>query len=250
MRASCSTTRSTAWPSGRFCLRGLGIAVLAVLLSVPSPSQDRDNPDLRLFRLINGSQLADRDGFFEILDHTTLPLFAVVPGAFLAHGLSADHRSALTTCLMLSLAELGSLGGTLLLKEIVRRPRPFESLADVRVKHRWSAGGYAFPSGHTSGAFSIAAMLALRYPRLTVIAPVVTWGILVGYSRIYLGVHYPSDILGGAVVGTVTAILVWQFRSDLDRLSGRMVGPSVRSLPPVGGLVARTDLVRFSIPFD
>jgi undecaprenyl-diphosphatase len=84
------------------------------------------------------------------------------------------------------------------LKPLVGRERPFASITDVAV-----IGGRptdaSFPSGHSANAFASGYVLAHVVP-----AGAVGWWLLaasIAYSRIYLGVHYPSDVLGGAIVG-------------------------------------------------
>ncbi|WP_256604704.1 phosphatase PAP2 family protein [Sphingobacterium multivorum] len=68
-----------------------------------------------------------------------------------------------------------------------------------------TAGGYSFPSGHTSSAFATASALSRAYSKWYVVAPSLLWASSVGYSRMYLGVHFPSDVLTGAVLGTGAA---------------------------------------------
>lgn len=63
------------------------------------------------------------------------------------------------------------------------------------------AHGQSFPSGHTSLAFATATELTIQYKKWYVAVPAFIWAGSVGYSRMYLGKHYPSDVLGGAVVG-------------------------------------------------
>jgi undecaprenyl-diphosphatase len=77
--------------------------------------------------------------------------------------------------------------------------RPFESYSDIIKK--LDGGGASFPSGRTSAAFATATYLSLEYLKLYVIVPSYSWASSVGYSRMYLGVHYPSDVLGGMIVG-------------------------------------------------
>ncbi|MFC0040720.1 phosphatase PAP2 family protein [Actinomadura rayongensis] len=84
------------------------------------------------------------------------------------------------------------------LADAIERPRP--SAADWAVH----AGGFAFPSGHTTTAATAAGLLVwaacaqLRGPRRTiVVAAAVTWAVAVGVTRIWLGVHWPSDVVGG-----------------------------------------------------
>ena len=67
--------------------------------------------------------------------------------------------------------------------------------------------GRSFPSGHTSLAFSTAASLSIQFNKWYVTLPAYLWAGSVAYSRMYLGVHYPTDVLGGAAVGIGSAYL-------------------------------------------
>ena len=96
-------------------------------------------------------------------------------------------------------------GGWLLntvLKEVFHRSRP-------DIQHLVAAGGYSFPSGHAMGAMVFYGLLAywlwhdnpMRTPRVVVSVTFPVIVVLVGLSRIYLGVHYPSDVVGGYAAG-------------------------------------------------
>ncbi|HEX9615400.1 MAG TPA: phosphatase PAP2 family protein, partial [Bacteroidota bacterium] len=111
------------------------------------------------------------------------------------------------------------------LKEAIARQRPFEALSDVLVKHCWSAAGPSFPSGHASLAFSIATVISLKYGKASVTVPLFLWATSVGVGRIYLGLHYPSDVLGGAVVGLASGFVAWSLRAELNRFSRNVAGP-------------------------
>ena len=84
------------------------------------------------------------------------------------------------------------------IKEIVKRPRPFVDLNNVRLL-LGPREGYSFPSGHATTSFCIATVIAMRYPKLRY--PAFIAAILVALSRPYVGVHYPSDILAGSILG-------------------------------------------------
>ncbi|MDF1495395.1 phosphatase PAP2 family protein [Caproiciproducens sp. CPB-2] len=89
-----------------------------------------------------------------------------------------------------------------LMKAVIRRPRPFIYLEDVRVVGI-RARGKSFPSGHTSQAFYMATML-LQYFQGNFAAALVLYVLasLVGATRMYMGMHYPRDVLAGAILGT------------------------------------------------
>ena len=90
------------------------------------------------------------------------------------------------------------------IKKLVKRPRPF--LTDLKLTPVYRPGEYSFPSGHTSSTFGMTTALWRSYPRWYVIAPSLLWSSAVGYSRMYLGVHYPTDVGSGAALGIGSAL--------------------------------------------
>lgn len=88
------------------------------------------------------------------------------------------------------------------IKHYFRRRRPFIDLVQA-ISVGKKPGTYSFPSGHSAAAFAGAWLLARHYPRLTPLW--YTVAALTGFSRVYLGAHYPGDVLSGAVAGTVIA---------------------------------------------
>jgi undecaprenyl-diphosphatase len=88
------------------------------------------------------------------------------------------------------------------LKQRIKRDRPCVVISGV-YKRISPSDQFSFPSGHTAAAFVIATSISHFLPVLLV--PVYFWALLVGISRIYLGVHYPTDILAGLVIGIFSA---------------------------------------------
>ena len=90
------------------------------------------------------------------------------------------------------------------LKQLIKRPRPF--LTNPNLNPVYRPGEYSFPSGHTSSVFGMVTSLSRAYPKWYVIAPTYLWAASMGYSRMYLGVHYPSDVGAGALLGVGSAL--------------------------------------------
>ena len=95
---------------------------------------------------------------------------------------------------------------TEVLKPIINRKRPVDSYPGEVFTISPAHSG-SFPSGHTSLAFSTATTIALQYKKWYIVVPAYLWAGSVGYSRMYLGKHYPSDVLAGAAVGIGSAFL-------------------------------------------
>ena len=100
---------------------------------------------------------------------------------------------------------IGSVITNLVLKTAVARIRPYdavEGLVPLVKKLR----DYSFPSGHTCASFSCAVVYYKMYPDIKGKGAMVL-AVLIALSRLYVGVHYPTDVLGGAIVGWLSAIL-------------------------------------------
>jgi len=107
------------------------------------------------------------------------------------------------------------------LKYVVSEPRPFVTLENVRVLTDEALGYYtSFPSGHTSGSFAFAVVVGLKYKikylgNLRLIYPLLIYAVVVGFSRIYIGVHYPFDVIVGAVIGVISAVIVLKLEKKI-----------------------------------
>jgi len=93
------------------------------------------------------------------------------------------------------------------LKYTVNRQRPYTQYPTLINPYNNSEIDKSFPSGHTSAAFSVATSLAIQYKKWYIVAPAYLWAGSVGYGRLYLGEHYPTDVIAGAAIGAGSAWL-------------------------------------------
>jgi undecaprenyl-diphosphatase len=105
---------------------------------------------------------------------------------------------------------------TEILKYLVERPRPYEVLEGVHVLT--GVDNSSWPSGHTVASFTGAIILGKEYGYLLLI-----FAFLVGFSRIYNGDHYPFDVLSGALIGILIALLFLRFEKDIINLKGKLM---------------------------
>ena len=91
-----------------------------------------------------------------------------------------------------------------LLKKMFKRPRPCDFLLDLTA-HVTPSDKFSLPSGHTAAACLMASIVAHYYPPFAVLA--YSWAALIGLSRVLLGVHYPSDVVAGMLLGITIASL-------------------------------------------
>lgn len=122
-----------------------------------------------------------------------------------AGGLFANRRTRPLSLVLVSGLLIGVLICNLLLKNTVARPRPCHLLpesARIRVPK-----DYSFPSGHTMSSFIAASILT--HVNFWAGIAAITLAAMIGFSRLYLYVHFPSDVLFGALLGTASGIMVW-----------------------------------------
>ncbi len=127
-----------------------------------------------------------------------------VPAGLLIGGIITKDRNMRENAGYVASSTAISFVATYLIKKLVGRPRPF--IRNLKIVPVYIPGESSFPSGHTSTSFSTAMAVSRAYPKWYVIAPSFLWAGATGYSRMYLGVHYPTDVLGGAVLGSGTAL--------------------------------------------
>jgi len=172
------------------------------------------NLDIEILRAINSPEDLPSDDFFRFVSNSEPYIIFSVPAGMATAGF-IKHDKTLIRNAFTCLTATGLCGGISLgLKYAINRERPFITYPDIVQKSK--AGSPSFPSGHTSSAFATATSVSLAYPKWYIIVPSYTWAGTVGYSRMHLGVHYPSDVLAGALIGSGCAYLTYKFNKKLQ----------------------------------
>lgn len=196
--------------------------ILLILLFCAG-SLNAQNPDINILNSINGPS-TQNDNFFKFVSNSVLPIVIATPTSLYLTGL-AKHDNELKQKAYLTAGSLiVTVAITTVLKHTVKRERPFITYPTI-IYQKQHADGYSFPSGHTSQAFSMATSLSLAFPKWYVIAPSFLFASTVGYSRMYLGVHYPTDVLGGAIIGMGSAFMVYKTQQWLNQKQKKAVRP-------------------------
>lgn len=112
-----------------------------------------------------------------------------------------------STGVLMTCSLVGSLiVNNLILKNLVARTRPYEAVYGLQ-RIIEAQRDLSFPSGHTGSSFAAAVVIFLTCPR-KIGGPALILAFLIMFSRLYVGVHYPTDVLAGMITGTVIAVLV------------------------------------------
>lgn len=106
---------------------------------------------------------------------------------------------------------LNALLGEVILKNIIKRPRPFMNLSEINLLVKIPTT-YSFPSGHTASSFVVVGIIFSTLKKYRWQA--LTLAVLIAFSRLYLFVHYPSDIIGGIILGVISSKIVLEIWPD------------------------------------
>ena len=181
------------------------LLIIVLFLPVLLSSQ---NFDIDLLRKINLNRNKNLDGVFKGITNSTAPVAIGVPVVLFGYGLLKKDSVTKYNGMYIGASVIVASGTSYLLKYIVNRPRPYVTYPDI--DNVTSEGSPSFPSNHTSAAFGLATSVSIVYPKWYIIAPSYIWAGAVGYSRMDLGVHYPSDVLMGALIGAGSAYLCYK----------------------------------------
>jgi undecaprenyl-diphosphatase len=177
------------------------------------------NLDTKLFLFLNSIH----SSFFDaVMWHVSgklewIPLYVVLLYFIIRR---YKRKSILILASIAVLITLTDVISSQVIKDNVQRLRPSNNpdLANiVHIVNGYHGGKYGFVSSHAANCFGIALFFSLLFRKRWVTVGIVLWATLVSYSRIYLGVHYPGDVIGGAILGGCLAVLLFKLYPFLER---------------------------------
>jgi membrane-associated phospholipid phosphatase len=179
--------------------------LIAGLYACSCPAAQSQNLDINLLRTLNARNPACETLTMQTSNSVYWAAPTITLGA-LGYGLLHKDKNALRNGFESALSVGISMAVSGGLKELVNRQRPDQAYPDVIRTYTYT-DGKSFPSGHTTLAFATATSLALTYKKWYITVPAYAWAAGVGYSRMRLGRHYPSDVAAGALIGVGSAYL-------------------------------------------
>ncbi len=193
------------------------VFLLPMIMGVKSLAQPHNvkSIDNHMLRTFEKYRTPGQSKFFTFLSKINNPVCLSTQAALLTVGI-AKPDSLLRKKSLFGVETIASAEAiTFALKIAIDRPRPGKR--DTSFSVVLIAKNAAFPSGHTSEAFAMATALSISVPKWYVIVPAYSWAALMAYARMYLGVHYPTDVLAGAIVGAGSGYMMYKLNKWLSK---------------------------------
>jgi len=162
------------------------------------------NLECRIFKSVNQHfRRRTLNLFFRTITHIGGALFTISSTLFFLITTPEEFHSIAVSCLA---SLVFSHVVVIIIKKSFPRNRPYLTLKESYVMEN-PIKDYSFPSGHTTAIFSIITPVMIAFPNYSLFFIII--GLLVGLSRIYLGLHYPTDVAAGIILGSVSGCLTY-----------------------------------------
>lgn len=190
--------------------------------------------DTQVFLALNGLHLPYLDTFMMLFSGKWIwiPMYASILFV-IARNYRWKQPIAIAVCIALAITAADQVCASLIRPEVCRlRPaNPENELSSlVHIVDGYRGGSYSFPSCHAANSFALAAFVATLFANRRLNIAIFAWAVVNSYSRIYLGVHYPGDLIVGAIIGGIAGIgAAWLAVYTANRLDRPRISPSVNT---------------------
>ncbi len=164
------------------------------------------NWDINTLYGINHGQSRFARNYSKTMSYSTFYLAVGVPVGMAAYAGITRDQSLLSDAVYIGSSVAEAIAISCAVKYMTDRERPYDTYPDRVIAYSHESTP-SFPSAHTASAFALGTSLSLKYPKWYVIAPSAIWACSVGISRMQEGVHYPSDVIARAVIGSGCAVV-------------------------------------------
>ncbi len=174
------------------------------------------NWDINTLHKINGWDSRFVRNFSNTMSKSAPYISIGIPVGMAIYGGISKNKPLLADAIYIGTSLAEAVVITSAMKGLIDRERPYDRYPD-KIHPYSHESSSSFPSSHAAAAFSVATSLSIRYPKWYVIAPSALWACSVSFSRLTEGVHYPSDVIAGSLIGAGCAVMNVYVNRALNR---------------------------------